>query len=373
MGQKKERESGLELLRILLMLQVIFLHICCYGTYTEFGTKAGGVHSLLYWFVMMLSRTPVYMYIVIMGYFMINKDLTLKDSFQKIKSIYLVIIFYSVGIWAILAIAGQLPFSWADRFANVYKPANIVRAFLPITTRSWSFLTSYILVLFFAPFINRGLKDIPKRTYQILVGVLFFVFSLWILFSIMEPTKGIISTHKVVNNEGGKSLYGMLFMYILGGYVRRFAPHYEKAKFRYLVMAFALAALNMLLVYKLPGYKSDAMRNDNPISIILGIMLLMFFKDLKFKSKVVNTIAKHNIGVYIIHENQYVRSIIWNNIITMNIATFYATNWYPLKLLGIGIGVFVVCALLDAVREQLFRLIAYCWNKRHSKFTATNI
>ena len=35
--QKKVRESGIELLRIILMLQVIFLHVCTKGQYSSFG------------------------------------------------------------------------------------------------------------------------------------------------------------------------------------------------------------------------------------------------------------------------------------------------------------------------------------------------
>lgn len=365
--QKKERESGIELLRIILMLQVVFLHVCCYGTYTEFGTKAGGLHSLLYWIVMMLSRTPVYMYIVIMGYFMINKDLTMKDTFKKIKSIYLVVFFYSVAIWLVVLVGQHFSLAWAKSAAAASGIDDIIRAFLPITAKNWPFMTTYILILFFAPFINRALKDISKRTYLLLISVLFFMFSIWILLSIMEPTKEVFSLHKIINNDDGKSLYGMMFMYILGGYVRRFAPRHDKAKLRYLVMGFGLALLNVILVYKIPGYKNIVLRNDNPISIILGIMLLMYFKDLRFRSKVVNRIAKHNLGVYIIHEHHLMRSIIWKYFVVMNVTTFYATKWYPFKILGISVGIFIVCAVIDALREKLFQGIGYLWNKRHKK------
>ncbi len=365
--QKKERESGIELLRILLMLQVVFLHICSYGTYSKFGSKAGGMDGLLYWVVMMLSRTPVYMYIVIMGYFMISKEMTMKDAWNKIKSIYLVVIFYSVGIWLIFTIASQLPFEWADKLTYTMNIKNIIRCFLPFLTKIWPFMTTYLLILFFAPFINRALKEIPKQTYQILIGVLFFIFSIWIVLTLMEPTKQVLNLNKIINNDDGKSLYSVVFMYILGGYIRRFAPHHEKAKPRYLLIGVGLALINVVFTYKVPGYRNIVLRNDNPISIIEGVMWLMYFKDLKLRSKIINTIARHNLGVYIIHEHPILRPIIWNNIVAIDITTFYSTKCYPFKLLGIGIAIYAICIVVDMGRERLFRWIGNHYNKRRRK------
>ena len=98
--QKREgamRESGIELLRIILMLQVVFLHICDYGEYSVYPPDKGGVDCLVYWIMMFMSRTTVYVYIALTGYFSVSSksNQSLRSVLQNLSADAVFFYYYS--------------------------------------------------------------------------------------------------------------------------------------------------------------------------------------------------------------------------------------------------------------------------------------
>ena len=100
--QKPIRESGIELLRILMMLQVIFLHVCSstHGGFTGLaeGGDLGDGTLLLYRAMFYCSRCPVYVYIILTGYFSVTSNKTFSDVRPKLLKTYFPMLFYSIGI-----------------------------------------------------------------------------------------------------------------------------------------------------------------------------------------------------------------------------------------------------------------------------------
>lgn len=344
------RESGIELLRIILMFQVVFLHICSYGGYYHHVYKFGDFQTWLYWFMMFLSRTPVYVYIVILGYFSISSksNQSIKGVLPKIKKMYIPMLFFSLTIPTVLMSTG----------AAEVTPENIIRAFFPVLSRTWSFMTLYLVVILLSPFVNRCLNNISKKEFTILLGILFFIFSVWNMLGHLPNVNKVISVSNIVNTDGGKGLYGYLFMYILGAYIRLYVKKHDKAKWRYLAVFAGLALINTVLVVLIPQYIYASMFNDNPASVIQGVCLLLFFRDLKFKSRIVNHIALLNLGIYMIHEHPLMRSFIWKNLLWFtNDDSFYTVfPLYVFEAIGICALVFISCAIIEQLRRGLFAI-----------------
>ena len=98
-GGKKVRKSGIELLRIILMLQVIFLHVCTKGKYSSFARgHLGEWHELFYWCVWLMCRCPVYLYMLISGYFSVTSNKTWGDIKRKVLVSHRSMLFYSIGL-----------------------------------------------------------------------------------------------------------------------------------------------------------------------------------------------------------------------------------------------------------------------------------
>lgn len=344
----KIRESGIELLRILMMIQVIYLHVCKYGNWNKYAEKTGGMTELCYWFFWLLCRCPVYVYIAILGYFMVSKDISMKEMFTKIKSTYLVLFFYSMLITFVAILCGQLAFA----------SPRMIKGFLPFFSRSWYFITLYILVLFFAPFLNKCLKVLTKKEYQIIILGLFIVLSIWPMLAKLPPIKDVVGVKLVISTEGGKSLYDFIFMYILGGYLFLHVRRNDKVRKRYLLAFITLGILNTLILYTYPDYQVVVGYNSNPLAILQVVCLILYFRELKFKSKTINAISKNNIGVYILHESAFGRWLIWNKALGMISINFYASKYYPIKIMLGIIGIFIVCSFIEYLRQQFFEIFS---------------
>ena len=93
---KTKRQSGIELLRIIAMIQIIFLHAYQYGLLHDASKAAGDIDGILVTFVWSLCRTPVDVFIMISGYFMITSQFDIKKTIRRGGKIYGAMIFYSI-------------------------------------------------------------------------------------------------------------------------------------------------------------------------------------------------------------------------------------------------------------------------------------
>lgn len=351
---EKTRDSGVELLRIILMFQVIFLHICDYGGFSAINLELGGVHEFIYWVHQIFSRCPVYIFILISGYFSVTSKSTMKSIWPKAKNIYLSAIFYSLGVTFFLLILGTADIGKKD----------IVKSFLPFTSRTWYFISVYLIVLVLSPVVNLALTRLSKKDYRILLAVLFFMFSIWQVVATIEPVNKIISVNSVIETTRGRGLYGFLFMYIIGGYIRLHVKQEEKPAWKYLAASFGFVFLDVILVYALKGipilenYASVVTLNNAPFAIMQAVCLLLFFKTVHFKSKFINKLSSHNLGVYMLHEHWLMRRVIWNKVFlaTQNTA-FYSSPFYLVKVYTIIFIIYVAGILLDMTRAFIFSVI----------------
>lgn len=344
--KNKIRQSGIELLRILMMLQVIFLHICIYGGFSSIAKNdLSGLHKAVFYMVYLSSRCPVYVYILIFGYFSVLSNKTLESIKGKILKTYLPMFFYSLSI----PFLGQIFGLW--QLSSLEK----ARAFFPFTSRIWYFMTLYLLVLILSPFLNKALTSLSKKEYTRLVIILFLMFSVWTVFSQLDQTKNIIRLDKIFDSSG-KSLYGFIYMYVLGGYLRLHIPCHKKARYRYLIIFAFLTLINAALCIFSDSYSKISTENNNPFVVLQGICLILYFRDLKFKSKAINYIATANLGVYMIHEQFLVRNKLWHNWFrSLSDKSFYKLPEYPFKVLIICLTVFIVCGIIERVRVLLFK------------------
>ena len=349
----KMRESGIELLRILMILQVIFLHVCSHGGYRSMAHNFSTLHKIAFNIIFLSSRCPVYVYILIFGYFAVTSNKTLGSIKSKIARIYLPMLFYSISIPFI----GQLLGLWQ------LNDTQVTKSFFPFLSRTWYFLTLYLLVLILSPFVNRALTALSKKEYTQLVVILFLVFTVWTSLAQFKQTSDIIHLNHIFDPEG-KSLYGFLLMYVLGGYLRLHVPSHEKARYRYLVAFVALTLINVTLCQFIDGYSKISGFNNNPFAVLQCLCLLMFFRDLKFKSRVINYIASVNLGVYMIHVQYLIRNKLWYDWFGfLHDKSFYIPRTYPFKIILICVIIFIACGIIERLRVWLFKGVSILYRK----------
>ena len=357
---KKMRNPGIELLRIIMMLQIIFLHVSDYGGFSKISNQMGGKVELTFWIIWLLCRCPVFVFVVIMGYYMCES----KTGFntKRLLKCYLPMLFYSVAITVIYGIVYP---------GNVAK-ADYVKAFIPFLSRIWYFMTLYILVLMLSPFLNKMIEKLSRKEFICLLAICFFVFSVWQPLTILEPFSRLFSLKKVVATVGGKSLYGFIYMYLLGAFMRK--HHFLKihedgegvlnSKWMYLLAFILLGLINTAIVYLYPdkSIKELIIYNDNPLVILQCVCIFRFFEKTDLTKyhrtgRIINTISAGNLGIYMIHEHPLMRDVIWKRIFYINNVEFYSRKDYLIMIMLIIIIIYVSCWLIDRVVNLILKPI----------------
>ena len=94
---------------------------------------------------------------------------------------------------------------------------------------------------------------------------------------------------------------------------------------------------------------------SNPIVMLQSVTYFAFFGTLNLKSKFINYISQLTLGVYLIHDNDYVRANIYKFLkVEKPIIDSYSII---VHVIVVSILIFVVCLIIEAIRQLLFKLI----------------
>ena len=353
----KKRDSGIELLRVIAIFMVIGVHTFLYGGFYEEAKEVGG---LVYWmagFLRMMFRPAVNIFVIITGYFMVRARFDLRRSYKRVVHVYMSVWFYSVVLGIITLIAGPVFYT----IDGVTTPVHIIilKMIFPVMSQNWYFISDYILLCLFAPFVNITLQKISRRQYQVLLLITTLVMSVWFTIADMNLFDEVVRTYGYGDMEDGKNVFSFIYIYMIGGYIGLHVDKNEHVKYRYLIAVPVCAIVNCLLAYKLEplGLSNAAMRYTNPFVILMAVFALMFFKDLHFYSKAVNLVASATIGVYAIHEFKYIRAALWKmfDFSKLNCSNVFFDMVY---IIGVIMIIFIICTVIELLRQRLFGLCA---------------
>ena len=109
-----------------------------------------------------------------------------------------------------------------------------------------------------------------------------------------------------------------------------------------------------MTLWKIYVFLADYLMSGILIPII-SVSIFLFLSSFNFSNSAVNKIASTTFGVYLLHDSNLGRELIWNNILCPEKSQFNLV-WYKYILLSLSsvIGIFTVCALIDMVRQVVF-------------------
>lgn len=344
-AEKKQKNYGIELLRILSMYMIVILHVIGQGGISS-AVPVGSHKYIVSWLMLVLSYCAVNCYAIISGYVSCRS----RFRFSKILSLWLLAVFFNTAIWC------------AARVFFPYMTENIsfVSNFMPISGNQYWYFTAYVGVLVFLPGLNALVNNLSKKQMRwMLLGALAIIA---LLPEIRE--NDIFYTHQ------GYSFLWLAIMYIVGAYFRL---HFTKKKWLskplcllyYFASALLLAALKFTKEY---GMAKNGVENPvymNHVSytsifvIICAVSLFLFFVQIDINrtaaQKIISFFSKSTFGVYIIHTNL----IIWLFVLQNRFANFIGVPLplFPLCILAAAAVIFLSCTLLEKIRELLFKYL----------------
>lgn len=334
---EKIRDSNFEMLRILAIFLIVILHIGTHGiqNYGDVPELMTTTNAWLYYFIRALAVVAVNSYVLISGYFLSTSSFKGK----KLVHMFLETSFFSVVIYATSVLFGYSEWLWPDFLRSVFS----------IFTNEYWFITVYFALYAIFPFLNRLMDHLTKKEHGQLLLVSFLLLSVWSLIFMNDPLK--------VNH--GLSLVHFIFLYFLGGYIRKYDYIWKDFnRWGYLAL-YVLGGLILSVAFLVFGVGTVGIiyYNNSPFVIVMSYCLFQFFRKTPFKSLAVNNSAQYVLGIYFLHEHPVTRDLIWNELgLIENILS--APDYLVIPtMLGTVFILFVVLWGISFILTQFFKNI----------------
>lgn len=328
------RSSNFELMRIILILLIIAHHYVVNSGLTELYNYSNITSNMFYLQLFgMFGKTAINGFTLITGYFMVNKNITLK----KFLKIYLEVKFYSLLFYLIFLISGYEPFSVKGLIKTVF---NICYE------AGDSYVGTYIVFFLFIPYLNLLIKAMSKKQYEYLILLLIIYFTVFSTFLLHETFD---------------FLGWMITMYFIGAYIRLYPLRlFEECKtalygiiISLVLMVGSVAAINF--TGRIMGIESYFFFHDSHkfLAVTFSVSLFLFFKNINIhNSRIINTAAASTFGILLIHSNgNAMRRFLWCDV--FNNVSFYNSKYIALHSVFTVLLVYVVCMVIDLARMRI--------------------
>ena len=239
----------------------------------------------------------------------------------------------------------------------------IISFLFPTIFSTWWFFTAYFVTLILSPFINVFIDSLDKRKHEICV---FVMLTIWVVI----PT---FTNQKMFGSE----IPQFLMFYLIGAFLKKYPDNIfknKKIRICITVISFGLLFMSSVAFRTLENYftffegKSILFYNRHSLLIVgagVGLFTMAIYRR-PYVNNLINTISSCTFGVYLIHESPIVRNWLWLDVI--HNSEFYNSGLLVIRLLLCTTIVFIVCSLIEFIRQKLFgkitlKAITYIYEK----------
>lgn len=349
---KNKRESGIELLRILMMLVIIAHHAIVnspvMGTINSNLAGGGAVKNLVAMFLGWGGKTAIDVFLLITGYFQCLGTF----KWRKLLNIYLLMKFYRITIYFIFLFCGVSQFSITNFLDMIFGVGHNLLS---------GFTTAYLVLYAVSPFLNIWIKSLSKKQLTVLISILISVFC-------------IIPT--IFYNYNFEYFGWYITVYMIGAWLRLYSLDFMRSKkctgiasLITLILSWMSIAViwyaSKIVKTRLPYYWF-VNGEGRPLALLTAIFLFLFFNELKnFRSDFINSVAKSTLAVLLIHaSSNTMRVWLWQAVCDMG-GHFEndSIGKFVIHTLICTICVYIVCVLIDYIRRVCIMGIRFLWNK----------
>ena len=326
-----QRQSNIELLRIVAMVIIVAHHFAVHSGF-DFSTDSITINRLWIQFIKIGGKIGVDVFVLISGFFLISSQ-AIKTS--KILKLWGQIFFYSIAIFVVFIALGIEPFSIKETIKHL----------APVTFSQWWFASTYFVLYILSPYINTLLRTFNNRQY---IGFLVLILLCWCII----PT---FTGQSFQSND----LLWFIFLYSLAGYYKLYKPQINLSASKLIALSFLCTILTFLsaVIFDILGTKISIFGTNAtffydmqrlPILIVSVLLFIGFLKLNIRHNKIINIISSATFGVYLIHDNRYVRSFLWKTLFQNK--SFADSNMLILHSIFVIAIVFIGCTIIELIR-----------------------
>ena len=340
-NNKNLRSSNFELLRIIAILCIIVFHFSYEG---GFSYPAFCFNEFVVYSFHMLGELGVNLFILISGYHMIKGTF----KWKKLLTLILEVQFYN-WICVFLSI----------RFNGlVLDKRTFFTNFFPVTEYKYWFITAYILIYLFSPYINKLLLSLSKKELQNLLTICLILFCIIPTFygGLKNDTETLLYYNRFI---------WLMIIYMIGAYIRLYPPVRLVKKSQWLGISFLLFCFmeaSILIIEKFPAFFAEIgitegnyfWRPNNLPMTALSISIFLLFRLIDIKpNKLINRLASTTLGIYLLHDGQ-MNYYLWQ--VWLKSGEYAFSRRLVLYIPLCALMIFLFCAVMDLLRQLLFYL-----------------
>ena len=352
---KNVRQSSCELLRIFIITLIVLHHIFINTLSLRDLNKTNykQLICLRYILLKIISNYGQFsnnVFIMISGYFSVSK--TNFNSHKFFSLLFEVYTYYYPSI-----IIGK-------KLSKKYKKYNLnfpnyssKFIYFPILTSNGNwFAQTYLILIIFTPFINKGLLSLDKITYKN------FVILIIIFYCIFKSITDYIGTNSSIFMI--TDVIRLLLPYIIGGFMKVY-EFKRKILWKFLgLIYFPLTIIfeisfDYLSVYYdnfdvIKLYLNLNYKMNSIVSIIGGMGIIQLFINKKFYNKIINWMAMSVFGIYLLHGNKNISPYIYNIWFTTN---NFNENYFFIKYILKAFLIIIISLVIDIIRRYTIGLL----------------
>ena len=332
----KERNSNLELYRIIVMLLIVaHYYVVNSGLMPVMEENPLHVHSLFLYLFGMWGKTGINCFVMITGYFMCKSHISLRKFMKLLLEVY----FYNVVITGIFLLTGYA----RPSFSTVFY------ALVPIQSFGVNFVACFVVFYLLIPFLNLLIQTMNSKLHLRLVLLCLLVYS--VIGTIPKITLGV------------NYVSWFVLLYFIASYIRLYGFPIRLSNRSWGWLTLLSILISMASVVFMAWLSTVFVDKNIPVfwfvadsnhfmAMVTAFCSFMFFKDLKIGySKLINMIGASTFGVLLIHANSDImRQWLWQDI--LNNVGQYGTSTMVLHAIYSVLMVYVVCTVIDYLRMK---------------------
>ena len=325
----RERQSNIELLRIVATLMILLLHFSGWFP-TFFGVESfctgNTAMDITRATLNSLTCIGVVTFVLISGYF------SIKPKVRSLLNLFTCLAFFYLGTYLLNC--------WVTGEA-VFQHHRVLRSLLAFSRENW-FVQCYLFLMLLSPVLNVFVEKVSEKA--LLIYILIFMACAFYFGCVHD------STYFYFNR--GYSVTTFIMIYLVGRYLKLYGEKRMEQVASWKIALIWVGCTALICVWKLymPKY-GVYVSYHSPILILSAVSVFLLFSRMSFQSKVVNWMGASCLAAYILHTNAPVMGwMIQSDEYLLN------TNNVALYLggaIGVCVGVFIVAILLDKIRIMI--------------------
>lgn len=349
---KKERNAGIDALKLVSMFLIVLLHVLGQG-----GVLAGCPEFTpryeAAWLLEIVGYCSVNCFALATGYVMAGRGV----QYRRIAALWLQVVFWTLLLTAAFAVLKPGTVTAADWLCAVF----------PVVTKQYWYFTCYFALFFFMPAFEHLLASLSEAAMRRLVRTAVILLSLLPCLLVARIFLPELPHPDLFVTNNGYSLLWLAALWLVGAYCKKYHIALQHRRRTFALWFCAAILFTWLSQYGIGRFTANrwgaSMESDffirytSPTILLASVALLLLFARLRLRGlweKAAVFLSPMAFGVYLIHT----QPLVWANLMKDRFA-FFAQRSAPLLVLLVlaaSLAIFLVCLLLDGLRLALFRL-----------------